>query len=407
MQSTVPDLSGRRVLVTGGTGFIGGRLVERLVTQCGASVRVLVRNFSRAPRVARFPIEMIAGDLADADAVGRAAEQCDLIFHCGVGLDGDEAQQRRVTYDGTVNVLEAARQAGSKRVVNVSTISVYGATPDGDLDETASRDGGGDVYSDSKRDAENIALEYSEQHGVPVVIIQPTIVYGPFGPTWTVRILNDLATGRPILVNGGDGLCNAVYVDDVVTAMLLAAENEDAVGEVFLISSEEPVTWKEFYAAHERLLGISSTVSMSVDEATELFKNAMKKKRFFSESRKIVREEVELRRRVRGTAEVTALIDLARRVVPRPLRQSVKRKLTGNHSAAGIESQNGAALEKPVLPLPPAAIQNSAAKTRVRIDKAKRVLGYSPAFDFEAGMARVAEWARWANLIPDEEAGSQ
>ncbi len=409
MQSNVPDLSGRRVLVTGGTGFMGGRLVERLITQCGASVRVLVRNFSRAPRIARFPIDMIAGDLIDADAVSRAMEGCDLVFHCGGGVDGDEAYQRSNLYDGTVHVLEAARQAGVKRVVNISTVSVYGSTPDGDLDETSPQPGGGDVYSDSKLDAERIALEYCNDYGVPVVILQPTIVYGPFGTTWTQRILNDVANSRSILINGGDGLCNAVYVDDVVTAMLLAAVKDGAVGETFLISGEEPVTWKEFYAAHERLLGVEGTVNMSAAEAMELFKSLTRKKSIFAESRAIVREEVAMRRRVRGTAEVTALIDFARRVVPRPVRQSIKRRLTGNHAGdTGAEpTANGHEEEKPLLPLPPGAIDNNAAKTRVRIDKAKRILGYQPAFDFEAGMARVAEWARWANLLPAEEATSR
>lgn len=400
------ELSGKRVLVTGGTGFIGGRLIERLVLECGAQVRVLLRNFSRATRIARFDLEMLKVDLTDAEAVKKAAEGCDVVLHCACGTDGSELNQRSITFDGTVNILNAARQAGAQRVVHISTINVYGPLADGDLDETTPRRYAGDVYSDSKLDAEKAALDQHAQHGLPVVVLQPTIVFGPFGPAWTMRIFNELSSGRVILVNGGNGLCNAVYVDDVVSAILLAAVRQEAVGEAFLISGPEPVTWREFYGAHEGILGHDSHVEMSEPEAQAFFKEQMRPKGLLSESLKMLREEVPLRRRVRGTREVDALFRAAKRVVPGSLRQAIKRKLTSNDEAAPAPVATAVAEELPILPMPPGAIQLQASKTRVRIDKAKRLLGYEPAFDFAAGMERVGTWARWANLVPDEPAGT-
>jgi len=81
-------LRGKQVLVTGGTGFIGGRLVEKLVLECDAKVRVLVRNFAHSASIARFPLEIIQGDVTDTEAVRRAADGCDVIFHCAYGNSG-------------------------------------------------------------------------------------------------------------------------------------------------------------------------------------------------------------------------------------------------------------------------------------------------------------------------------
>ena len=116
-------------------------------------------------------------------------------------------------------MLEAARAVGASRVVHLSTLMVYGQTGDGDLDETAPRVRFGNPYSDSKLEAEAIALS----SGLPVAVLQPTAVYGPYGGVWTEAVLRALKAGRQILVDGGEGLGNAVYVDDLVSAMLLAA----------------------------------------------------------------------------------------------------------------------------------------------------------------------------------------
>ncbi len=84
-----------------------------------------------------------------------------------------------------------------------------------------------------------------------MVVLQPANVYGPYGGVWVENVLRKLRTGRVVLVDGGAGVCNHVYVDDVVGAALLAAVTEGVVGEAFLVSSDEPVSWREFYGALE------------------------------------------------------------------------------------------------------------------------------------------------------------
>src|SRR4051794_3341526 len=120
------SLEGRTVLVTGATGFIGGRLVEHLIRTEGAHVRALVRNFSKAARLARFAVEMVPGDLLAPDAVERAVAGCDTIFHCAYPNGGDEATRRAVTARGVELLFDAATRHRVRRVVHTSTISVYG-----------------------------------------------------------------------------------------------------------------------------------------------------------------------------------------------------------------------------------------------------------------------------------------
>lgn len=368
------SFAGRRCLITGGTGFIGGRLVEVLSGSLGTRVRVLVRNLAQASRVARYPVELVRGDVAEGADVERACKDVDFVFHCAYGNSGNAEAQRRVTVEGTENVLRSAGAQGAKRIVHVSTVAVYGATRDGDLDESAPRVAVGDHYADTKLEAERRVLDAARQ-GLAATVVQPTVVYGPWGPAWTVRILNELKTGRVILVDGGTGLCNPVYVDDVVRAMLLAAVQKEAVGEHFLVSGPAPVTWKEFYGAYERILGFTSTVSLSSAEAQRLFERWLKKGR-----------------------EKEFLLRVGRALIPASARRSIKERL---QQASSSRAKPSGAPEKPIHPLAPVGIGLGAARTRVRIDKAVRVLGYRPAFDFPTGMARVGDWARWANMTVD------
>lgn len=397
------SLRGKRCLVAGGTGFLGGRLVERLVAECGADVRVLVRNFAHAARIARFPVEMVPGDLGVAADVARAAAGRELLFNCAYGNHWDPAVQRRVNVDGTRHLIEAVLREGCGRLVHLSTLAVYGDTPDGDLDERAPRRAAGDAYAETKLEGEALALAAAER-GAPITVLQPTIVYGPFAPGWTLRILGELQRGRVILVDGGAGLCNAVYVDDVVSAMLQAAVVPGAVGEAFLVSGAEPVAWREYYGAYERMLGEESHVLLSLAESEALFRERYGRRHLLRESLRIVQESPELRRRLRATPEAQAFLRAGRLVVPGALRRAVRRKLRGKTAAARAGGASApAASAKPINLMAPPALRMHAARTRVRIDKARSLLGYRPAFDLAAGMQRTEAWARWARLVPARE----
>jgi nucleoside-diphosphate-sugar epimerase len=385
------NLAGRTALVTGATGFIGGRLVERLILQHGVKVRALVHNLAGAGRLARFPLTIIRGDVAKPSDVEAAIAGCDLVFHCAYGTSGSQKHRAWVNREGTRRVLDAARQARVGRIVYLSTLMVYGQTADGDLDETAPRRRFGNAYSDSKLAAERIALS----SGLPVAVLQPTAVYGPYGGVWTENVLRTLKTGRQILVDGGEGLANAVYVDDLVSAMLLAAVEERAAGEAFLISGEEPVTWKDLFGRFASMLGNEPrTVEMTEAEALAYWRRSQRgRPRAVGEALRILKQERGVRERIERTREVLWLREMASSVLPESWQQRIKGRL----GSGGPPSAPDRAL--PIHPLSPELIGFFQARTRVRIDKAKRLLGYAPAFDFAAGMDLTEQWARWANLL--------
>jgi nucleoside-diphosphate-sugar epimerase len=266
------SLRGRTVLVTGGTGFIGGRLVEKLVLDEGCRVRVLVRNFANAARISPYPLGLVGGDLGDREAVEAAVRGCDVVFHCAYDFVSTLAGQQRTGVEGTRNIAEAALAEGVERLVHLSTMAVYEPLAPGDVTEESPWPPSDDPYVLVKREAENLLSELHRTRTLPVVTLQPTIVYGPFSTFWTLGPVGRLRDERvqvPLL-DGGGAPCNAVFVDDVADAMILAATRPHVEGERFLISAEEPVTWKRFYQSLEAAVGVRSTVDMSVEEIRRL-----------------------------------------------------------------------------------------------------------------------------------------
>jgi nucleoside-diphosphate-sugar epimerase len=408
-------INGARVFVTGGTGFIGGRVVERLFLEAGADVTVLTSSYSRSARVSRFPVQIVQGSIMDREAVRAGLTDASVVIHCAVGNRGSDDQRRRETVDGTEILLAESLRAGVKRVVHLSTVAVYERwaqlispkqrwirrgvhePAEWQVEETAPRClNSGDLYSDIKSAAEKLALEYANQRGLAVAVLQPTIVYGPFGGAWTSDVLSALRSGRLVLVNAGTGLCNAVYVDDVVDAIFRAAHVREAAGQAFLISGERPITWRQFFTAFEDVAGCSSMVEMSAEAACAFYRAAYERPRsLLREALAALREDPTLRSRIMESRELAFLRTSGSRL-PAAWRRAMKRRLKGEssraHSAVPLDAS------RPILPMDPAQVRFYAAKPEVRIDKARRVLGYEPRFDFATGMALTGQWARWANL---------
>ena len=392
------DLAGRRALITGATGFIGGRLAERLVAE-GVSVRALVRNYGSAVRLARLPVEIVKGDATDRAALQAAAAGSDFVFHCAYGTSGSQRHRAWVNVEGTRRLLEAA--AGARRIVHLSTLMVYGRTGDGDLDESAPRRRFGNSYSDSKLVAERLALEAARAGRAGLAVLQPTAVYGPWGGVWTAGVLQALRRGRQILVDGGGGLANAVYVDDLVDAMVLAAVRDQSIGEAFLISDGAAVPWRTLYGHFERMLGGGRTVAMSAEAARRHWRESQRQRPgLLRELLAVAVKERGARERLQATREGQWARELASAVLPESTQRRIKARLGGlraDPTPAASADPDEAAL--PILPLRPEMVDFFQPKTRVVIAKAERLLGWRPAYDLDAGMEVTAAWARWANLL--------
>ncbi|MDP6525626.1 MAG: NAD-dependent epimerase/dehydratase family protein [Kiritimatiellia bacterium] len=252
----VADLKNEKVLVTGGTGFVGCRLVERLFLECKADVRVLVHNWASASWAARLPVDLAQGDVTDYSSVLAAAEGCSVIFHLASG-PGAEGDYRATHVDGTRNVLQAARELGTDRVVHVSSVVVHGPDTDGTLTEDYPFIRTGRAYADTKIEAEEIVSSFLEKHGLPVTVLRPTFIWGPRGGQFTLGVIRAMRDGTFALLDQGRAKCPAVYVDNLVDAMLLAAVKDEAVGESFLVADSEDRTWREYFDEYTGMIGMS------------------------------------------------------------------------------------------------------------------------------------------------------
>jgi len=387
-------LKGKKIFVTGGTGFIGSHLIEHLVTEYSADVHVLVRGFTRASQISRFPVKMFQGNILDKTAIANAMKGCEYVFHCAYGNTGNPAQRKEVNIKGTENVLEESLRQNVKRVVHMSTISVYGETKDGDLNELSPRKYSKEVYGDSKLEAEKIALYYFKKFGLPVSIIQPTIVYGPFAPSWTIGPMNRLKKSRMILVENGKGLCNAVFIEDLIQALILATVKERAIGEAFLISAEKPVTWWDFYKAYEKMIGDESTISMNLEEIRQFNKIYREERKTINQIKKACKKHPDILRGIFHLPAVNQFYKISKAIVPKSIINRVKENFIGKNE---MDIQNK--IEKPIFPMTQKEINYYSAKTYVKIDKAKNLLGYQPKYDLKQGMELTKDWLHYANII--------
>lgn len=216
------------VLVTGGTGFVGANLVRALLA-AGATVRVLVRPAADRRALADCRVDIAEGDLLDRRSLERAATGCGTVFHAAADYrlwTRDPAGLHRVNVDGTRAMLEAAAQAGARRIVYTSTVGALGLPGDGrpgteDTPVTLADMVG--AYKRSKFLAEEVALELARR-GAPVVIVNPSAPIGPWDvkPTPTGQMVVDFMRGR-MFATLDTGL-NLVHVRDVAHGHLLAAE---------------------------------------------------------------------------------------------------------------------------------------------------------------------------------------
>ncbi len=237
-----------RVLVTGASGFIGGWLAETLYLRGDTRVRAGIRHWMSAVRLARFPLEIALCDILNPEQIATALQGVTCVIHCGKGSDES-------IVSGTRNMLEASLRQGVGRFIHLSTTEVYGS-PSGDVDETFPCQLTGNPYGDAKVKAEELCREYQGK-GLPVTIIRPSIVYGPFSKTWTVGIAQKLQSGNWGIFKGhGDGICNLVYISDLVSAVLLAAHDERAAGQAFNLNGPETPTWNEYFQRFNAALGL-------------------------------------------------------------------------------------------------------------------------------------------------------
>jgi nucleoside-diphosphate-sugar epimerase len=262
----IDRLSGKRVLITGATGFIGGRLAERLSAEHNVIVRALVHNWHNATWLSRYPVEMVKGDIRDQVALNEAVSGCDIVFHCANG-GGSDREYWDINVNGTRNVVDACRSCKVERIIFLSSIAVQGPLPPdgaGPDDEYRSV---GNGYADSKIEAEKLLWASSEEGHLKVTVIRPTFVWGPRSRLFTIRPLLEMVHSRFFLVDEGQGDCQAVFIETLIDAIISAGVSDNAIGQTFLVTDGYDLKWKDFYEPLRRLAQVSKLPSLNSKSA--------------------------------------------------------------------------------------------------------------------------------------------
>jgi len=247
-------------LVTGATGLLGSHLVEQLRRR-GQAVRVLVRPTSDCSWLKTQEVEFAKGDVTDPASLVRACQGCDVVYHAAakVGDWGPWREFQRATIDGTRNVVEAAIAAGVRRLVHISSISVFGYyTKEQTIDEmfeVGYKLHRWAYYSRSKLEAERIARDAGRNGRIEVTVVRPAWLYGEHDRATIARLVAMIRKGKAKILGRGDNRLNVVYAGNVAEAAITAAALPQAAGEVYNCSNDGAITQQEFFDLLARSIG--------------------------------------------------------------------------------------------------------------------------------------------------------
>jgi nucleoside-diphosphate-sugar epimerase len=321
-----------RILVTGGTGFTGKALVQRLLDQGHEVVALDYKEGLKTQELREWGAEVVLGSVTDKDVVRRAMRGVEVVHHLAAAfreMNVPDTYYHEVNVGGTRNVLETALAEGVRKVIYCSTCGVHGNVDHPPAGEDAPIQPA-DYYQRTKWEAEPVVREFN-QRGLETVTLRPAAIYGPGDPERFFLIFKRVAKGRFPMFGNGKTYYHPLYIDNLVDAFILAMENGRGNGEAYLI-------------ADERYLGIEDLV-----------------------------------RRVARALEVEVKIP----------HLPVWPVVAAGHVCEKVCKPFGI-----TPPLFPRRVDWYRQNRAFKIDKARRDLGYAPKVDIDEGLRRTAEWYR-------------
>ncbi len=234
-----------KILVTGGTGFVGRHLVRSLLEK-GTLVRMLVRKTSSIKEFANIGVELVHGDITERDSLHGIAKDIDVVYHLAaqIGKWGiHEAQFSAINVQGTRNLLEESLYAGIKQFIFSSTPGVQGKGHPQAQESLPYNPPY--IYERTKCEAEKLVLEYHKHQNLPVTIIRPDFVYGP-GDLRRLPLYRAIRNKRFLIVGNGKSFLHPTYIDDVILGFHLVTDNPVAFGEIYNISGPRLVTVEDY-----------------------------------------------------------------------------------------------------------------------------------------------------------------
>lgn len=363
MASNLPTVG-----VLGASGFIGSRVVELFYLRSLAEVRPIVRTIASAARCSRFALDIRIADAFDTGALQRALDGCDVLIHT---IAGD----RRTILGTLIATYKAANAAGVKRLVYLSSASVHGQAPAiGTSEESALSSHQSIPYNNAKVLAERKLQRLRIEGNVEIVILRPGIVFGPRS-YWTGGLADELLNGQSYFVELGEGICNSIYVDNLVHAIYLAAIAPKVDGNVFLVGDRGTITWQEFYRP------LAESLGMQVNQIPIL---PFGSTRFWHDPRSYFQSSERLA--------------AAMSWFPRPIR-------SGLRAALGLWRQQRSLGQSEWASPPPSKLVPTLersllhqCKYKLPWAKAAARLGYEPEISFEEGCRRCVAWLAFAGF---------
>jgi 2-alkyl-3-oxoalkanoate reductase len=353
-----------KVAVLGASGFIGTRIVEMMRLDGGDEVRPVVRSPAHLARLSKFSLDSRIADARDEPALTVAFAGCDVVVHAIAG-------SADMIVAGVAPVYRAAQRARVRRLIYLSSASVHGQAPlAGTTEESPLSDRQVLEYNNAKVRAERLLQSLRARGDVEVVILRPSIVFGPRS-FWVGNFADALLSDQAYLVNNGKGICNSIYVDNLVHGIKLAASSASADRHAFFLSDEEEVTWHDLYKPIAEAVGFNLDQVQNVEPVFPTAPSSFLKR-----------------------AKASSAARAAASMLPQRLRRAL--------SAGFAAGQNQRRTHSPWAPpnlQTRASIEMSLLYTcTVRLSdcRARRILGYRPLITFSEACQRTVGWLEFA-----------
>lgn len=356
-----------KIAIIGANGFIGSRLVEQFHLGEQHIVIPVVRKPASLALPARFSLEWRLGDALDVDSLTKALQGCEAVVHAAIG---DPVQIEKMP----AILCAAASAAKIKRVVYLSSASVHGQNiAIGTTEETPLQTDHSIEYNNAKVRAERSFFSECSKYQLDGYALRPGVVYGPRS-RWIADLADELREGRAWLFDEGRGICNSIYVDNLIHAIRLALETTGGAGQPYLVGDKETVTWADFYHQAAQHLTLSSSGIHAVQSLPRFDKN--------------FRDRVE---KTVAQPWVQSLLP----AVPFKLKRATKTLIASWNPPPPTDAWALARPPGPQITEEMALLQQN--RWRFPHDRAAQKFGYAAPVSFDEAMRRSFAWLRFAS----------